>query len=129
MTTRRDFITLLGGAAAWPLAARAQLGDRVRHVGILMDIYEVGDAEGQSRFGAFQETFQKLGWTVGRNVRIESRWAAGDPDRLRAFAAELAGRYLETPCMLRLPSGKQLVQAIFRGHAARPRVISGPPTI
>jgi len=88
---RRNFILLLGGAAAWPLAARAQLGDRVRHVGILMDIYEVGDAEGQSRFGAFQETFQKLGWTVGRNVRIESRWAAGDPDRLRAFAAELIG--------------------------------------
>jgi putative ABC transport system substrate-binding protein len=88
---RREFITLVGGAAAWPLEARAQPGDRVRQVGILMDVYAVAEPEGQSRFTAFQETFQRLGWTVGRNVRIESRWAAGDPNRVRAFAAELIG--------------------------------------
>jgi putative ABC transport system substrate-binding protein len=88
---RRHFISAIGGAAAaWPLAARAQ-PERLRWIGVLMDIYTPADSEGQSRLAAFQEAFQKLGWTVGRNVRIEARWAAGDPNRLRAFAAELVG--------------------------------------
>ena len=86
---RRHFISALGGAAAaWPLAARAQ-PERLRQIGVLMDVYTPADSEGQSRLAAFQEAFQKFGWTVGRNVRIEARWAAGDPNRLRAFAAEL----------------------------------------
>jgi putative tryptophan/tyrosine transport system substrate-binding protein len=90
MIGRRKFITLLGGAAtAWPLAARAQQPERMRRMGMLMDVYAPADPEGQARFVAFQEDFQKLGWTQGRNIRIEARWAAGDADRARAFAAEL----------------------------------------
>jgi putative ABC transport system substrate-binding protein len=90
-TGRRQFISALGGAAvAWPLAAGAQ-PERLRWIGVLMDIYTPADSEDQSRLAAFQEAFQKLGWTVGRNVRIQARWAAGDPNRLRAFAAEPVG--------------------------------------
>jgi putative tryptophan/tyrosine transport system substrate-binding protein len=86
---RRQFITLLGGAAAaWPLAARAQQGERVRRVGVLMNLAS-DDAEGQARLAAFHQGLQQLGWTVGRNVQIDYRWGAGDADRIRKFAAEL----------------------------------------
>src|SRR5262249_26707576 len=89
---RRSFITLLGGAAAaWPLSARAQQGERMRRIGVLMDSYAPADPEGQARFAALEDEFQKLGWTTGRNIRIEARWATGDADRARAFAAELVG--------------------------------------
>ena len=88
---RREFITLLGGAAvAWPLAARAQQGDRVRRVGIFMDLAEQ-DAEGQTRVAAFRKGLQDLGWTEGRNVKFDTRWTAGDPARMRRYAAELVG--------------------------------------
>jgi putative ABC transport system substrate-binding protein len=72
---RRQFITLLGGAATWPLAVRAQ-GDRVRRVGVLMSTGE-RDPESQLRLGAFREALQKLGWAEGRNLRIEYRWGGG----------------------------------------------------
>src|SRR5262247_1951577 len=86
---RREFIRLLGGAtAAWPLAARAQQPDRVRRIGMLF-LYSQTDREGQARLAAFLDTLQKLGWTDGRNVRIEYRWSAGDVDREKASAAEL----------------------------------------
>ena len=86
---RREFITLLGGAAAtWPLAARAQQPDRVRRIGVLMGQAE-DDPEAQARVAAFQQSLQRLGWSDGRNVRIDSRWAAGDSDRTRRYAAEL----------------------------------------
>ena len=86
---RRDFITLLGGAAAtWPLAARAQQPDRVRRIGMLM-LYAQTDREGQARIAAFLDALQRLGWTDGRNVRFEYRWSAGEPGRERASAAEL----------------------------------------
>jgi putative ABC transport system substrate-binding protein len=88
---RRDFITLVGGATvAWPITARAQQPDRVWRIGVLMDLAE-SDPEGQAYVAAFQEGLQKLGWTDGRNVRINLRWGAGEPDRLRAYAAELVG--------------------------------------
>jgi len=83
---RREFITLLGGAAAWPLTASAQ--ERVRRIGVLMT-YSQTDREGQARNAAFLETLQRLGWTDGRNLRIEYRWSAGDPDREKTAAAEL----------------------------------------
>ena len=88
MSTRREFITLLGGAAAWPLAARAQQGDRVRRIAVLL-----GGAftEHNSNFAAFQEELAKLGWIEGRNLWIDVRAGANDPNRIRAFAVELVG--------------------------------------
>ena len=86
---RRDFITLLGGAAAWPVAARAQQAGGLRRVGVLMTPFSQTDREGQARIAAFLETFQRLGWIDGRNVRIDVRWAAGDADRIKASAAEM----------------------------------------
>jgi putative tryptophan/tyrosine transport system substrate-binding protein len=87
---RRQFITLLGSAAAWPLAARAQQGERVRRIGIFMDLSEQ-DVEGQTRVAAFRKGLQDLGWTEGRNVKFDTRWTAGDPARMRRYAAELVG--------------------------------------
>ena len=89
MIGRREFITLLGGAvAAWPMAARAQQGERVRRIGVLMN-FAADDPEAQSRNAAFLQGLSELGWTVGRNLRIDYRWGAGDPDRYRQYAAEL----------------------------------------
>ena len=85
---RREFITLLGGAAAWPLAARAQQPDRMRRIGVFMNLAS-DDAEGQARNAAFLQGLQEAGWAVGRNVRIEYRWGAGDPELFRRYAAEL----------------------------------------
>src|SRR6266545_5203614 len=86
---RREFITLLGGAAAaWPLVARAQQGGAMPRVGVLFGIAE-NDPEGRNRIDAFRQGLEKLGWMPGKNLRIGSRWAGGDPERLRAQAAEL----------------------------------------
>ena len=85
---RREFITLLGGAAAWPLAARAQQRERVRRIGVLTNL-AADDPEGQVRNTAFAQSLAQLGWTVGQNLRIEHRWAAGDAERIRRYAAEL----------------------------------------
>jgi len=88
MMRRREFITLLGGAAVWPLAARAQQPERKRRVGVLTNLTE-SDSEGQARIAAFREELRKLGWSEGREVQIEYRWTAGDSDRARVYAAEL----------------------------------------
>jgi len=85
---RREFITLLGGTAAWPLAARAQQPERMRRVGALMNT-AADSADGQARFAAFVHGLQQLGWTDGRNAQLDVRWAAGDPERIRRYAAEL----------------------------------------
>jgi DNA-binding LacI/PurR family transcriptional regulator len=85
---RRELIfTLAGAAAAWPLAARAQQGERMRRIGVLMNVAS-DDKEGQARIAAFQQGLQELGWSVGRNLRIDYRWGSGD-DRFRKNAAEL----------------------------------------
>jgi ABC-type uncharacterized transport system substrate-binding protein len=85
---RREFITLLGGAAAaWPLAARAQQGERMRRIGLLLG--GADDREGQARVTAFKEGLQELGWTDGRNIQIETRFGEADASRIRAHAAEL----------------------------------------
>jgi putative ABC transport system substrate-binding protein len=87
---RRDFITLLGGAAAaWPLAARAQQREKMRRIGVLMNI-AADDAEAPVRVAAFAQGLQELGWTIGRNLRIEYRWSAGEADRIRRYAAEIS---------------------------------------
>ena len=79
---RRDFITLLGGAAAWPLAASAQQNDRMRRIGVLMN-RAADDSEGQADIEAFRQSLQQLGWSEGRNVRIDIRWGEDDIDRER----------------------------------------------
>jgi putative tryptophan/tyrosine transport system substrate-binding protein len=85
---RREFVTLLGGAAAgWPLAARAQQGERMRRIGVLMDLAE-NDPEGQARIAAFLQGLTQLGWTDGRNVRIDIRWATSSDD-IRKYGGEL----------------------------------------
>ena len=90
--TRREFITLLGGAAAasasWPLAARAQQPNRMRRIGAFVSL-GAGDAEGRARLTAFVQGLKELGWTDGGNVRIDTRWSAGDAERNRTHAAEL----------------------------------------
>jgi len=85
---RREFISLLGGAVAWPIAARAQQTGRVRRIGVLMNT-AADDAQGQAWNAAFAQGLQQLGWEVGGNIRIDYRWGAGDTERFRKYAAEL----------------------------------------
>jgi putative ABC transport system substrate-binding protein len=86
---RREFIALLGGAAAWPLAARAQQGDRVRRIGVLVAGL-ADDSLHQAGHGAFQQELEKFGWSIGRNLRLDIRWAGIRPEDIRRHAAELA---------------------------------------
>jgi putative ABC transport system substrate-binding protein len=91
MIRRRDFITLLGGAAAaWPLAARAQQGDRVRRIGVLMS-WDENDPLAKTTISAFTQALADLGWTDGRNVGMDIRWTGDDINRIRALAHELVG--------------------------------------
>ena len=107
---RREFITLLGGAAAaMPLVARAQQRERMRRIGVLMST-AANDPEGQARLAAFRQAFQKLGWTEGQNVQIDIRWDAGDADLDRKFAAELVAL---TPDAI-LATASQTVAALQR---------------
>jgi putative ABC transport system substrate-binding protein len=85
---RRQFITLLGGAAAWPVAVRAQQGERMRRIGLLLNI-TVDDPESQARLAAFAQGLQQLGWTIGQNVLVDYRWGGGNADAMRKHAAEL----------------------------------------
>jgi putative ABC transport system substrate-binding protein len=87
MIRRREFIAAIGGAAAWPLAARAQQGDRVRRIGVLMAGDE-NDPLYKPRLSAFTQALADLGWTDGRNVRVDLRWGGGDINRIRALAQE-----------------------------------------
>src|SRR5262245_232255 len=102
---RREFITLLGGATAWPLAARAQPRERMRHIGVLMPFAE-DNPVGQARLAAFLEGLRQLGWADGRNVRIDSRWGAGDASLTRTYARELVA------------SGPDVVMAVSSGAVA-----------
>jgi len=90
MIRRREFITLLGGAAAWPVAARAQQGERVRRIGLLMP-WDEDEPVARPIVSVFTEALAALGWTDGRNLRMDLRWAGGDTNRIQAFAQELVG--------------------------------------
>ena len=107
---RREVITLLGGAAAWPLAARAQQPERVRRIGVLMNIAS-DDAEAQARLAAFHQGLQQLGWTVGNNVRIDYRWGGADAERFRRGAAELVALAPDVILASATPSVQALQQA------------------
>ena len=121
---RREFITLLGGAAAaWPLAARAQQGERMRRIGVLMSVAADGP-EGQARVAAFVKGLQQLGWTDGRNVRIDQRWGAGDAERTRQYAAELVA--LDPDVIL--ASGDHSVVALQQATRTVPIVFVWSPT-
>ena len=89
MIRRREFITLLGGAAAWPVAAKGQPPDRMRRVGVLMNTVS-DEQEAQARIAAFSQALKEYGWEVGRNVRIDTRWSGGDIARLRGLLAARA---------------------------------------
>ena len=89
---RRDFISIAGSAAAWPLAAHAQQSERMRRIGVLVGGgSDADDLDLQARIGAFQQGLQQLGWTNGQNVQIDIRVGAGDADRIRRYAEELVG--------------------------------------
>src|SRR5262245_21715802 len=109
-TRTRAFITLLGSAAAWPLAARAQQGGRMRRIGVLMNLAS-DDAEGQARLAAFHQGLQQFAWTVGGNVQTEYRWGAADPARTRKLAAELVASAPDVILSSGSPSVAALQQA------------------
>jgi putative ABC transport system substrate-binding protein len=117
---RREFIGLLGGATAWPLTVRAQQPERMRHIGVLMT---ADDAEGQARVAAFHQALQQLGWVVGRNVRIDTRWGGGDAERIRSFAAELAAL---TPDVI-LATGSATVGPLLQATRIVPIVFAYVP--
>jgi putative ABC transport system substrate-binding protein len=120
---RREFITLLGGAAAaWPLAARAQQAERVRRIGVLMPLAAT-DAEGQARLAAFVQGLQQLGWTVGRNVQIDTRWTAGDAESIRRDAAELLAL---APDVI-LAAGGQVMTPLLQATRTVPIVFTQTP--
>ena len=90
---RRELLVTLGGAAAWPLAARAQQGERMRRIGVLMPVAE-SDPGYQGSMASFLDALVKLGWVEGRNLRIDYRWAGGDVGKLSGYAAELVAQSL-----------------------------------
>ena len=118
---RREFFTLLGGAAAaWPLAARAQQTGPMRRVGVLMHMRE-NDAEGTPRVVGFRQGLERLGWRDRRNLRLDVRWGAGDPERFRRFAAELVAL---RPDVI-LASASQSVAALQTATRTVPIVFAG----
>jgi putative tryptophan/tyrosine transport system substrate-binding protein len=117
---RRELITLLGGAAvAWPLAVRAQQGERIRRIGLLLPA-SADDPEFQARIGAFLQGLGLSGWTIGRNVQLEYRWAGTKPDDIRRHATELAAL---TPDVI-LASGSASVGALQQATRTVPIVFA-----
>jgi putative ABC transport system substrate-binding protein len=120
---RRELIALLGVAtAAWPPAARAQQPERMRRIGVLMHL-AADDPEGQARIGVFLQGLQEWGWAVGRNVRIEYRWAAGDAERIRKYAEELV---VLTPDVI-LAAGGTVVAPLLQATSTVPIVFAQTP--
>jgi putative ABC transport system substrate-binding protein len=120
---RRDFITLLmRAAAAWPLAARAQQAERMRRIGVIMSL-AADDKQGQARLAAFLQGLQELGWTDGRNVRIDIRWGTGDAGRNRRHAAEL----VELAPDVILASGGSIVGPLLQATSTVPVVFTQTP--
>jgi len=108
---RREFISLLGAAVAWPLAARAQQAERVRRIGVLTPFPSDDPAE-QTRILAFAQALAQSGWIEGRNVRVDIRWGAGDPEGIRRYAAELVALARDVIQATSSPVTAALLQAI-----------------
>ena len=119
-TKRRAFIAALGGAAAWPLTARAQQPERMRHIGVLLNA-TADDPEYQARLGAFLQGLQQSGWSIGRNVRIDTRWATANPADIRRHAAELVAL---APDVI-LASGSSAVGSLQQATRSVPVVFVG----
>ncbi len=120
---RREFLALIGGAAAaWPLAARGQQGERVRRIGVLMSL-AADDPESQARHAAFLQGLQEWGWTAGRNVQIDYRFAAGDAERIRKSAAELVAL---APDVI-LATGSPVTAALLQATRTVPIVFAQVP--
>jgi putative ABC transport system substrate-binding protein len=118
---RREFITLLGGAAAgWPLAARAQQRERMRRIGIVMP-FAKGDSEGEARIRAFKQELAKLGWTDGSNIQFDERWPADNMDLVRSHAASLVA---SNPDII-IASGGRIVPVLMRLTRSIPMVLPG----
>ena len=123
MMKRREFVTLLGGAAAaWPMAVRAQQADRMRRIGVLMS-QAANDTEGQARVASFLQGLQELGWSVGRNAQIDTRWSAGSAEDVRKYAAELVALASDvilsngTPAVAALLQATRTVPIVFTAVA------------
>lgn len=119
---RREFITLLGGAAAWPVAARTQPADRVRRIGVLIGL-AADDPQGRAIIAAFLQGLHQLGWSEGRNARIDIRWGAGDAENMRKYAAELVTL---TPDVM-LATGGTTVGPLLQASRTVPIVFANVP--
>jgi ABC-type uncharacterized transport system substrate-binding protein len=119
---RREFITLIGGAATWPIAARAQQSQRMRRIGVLFG-YAGTDLDTQSRMGAFRKKLEDLGWTEGRNIEIDFRATGADPERIRAEVQELVSRAPEAI----LASPGQVVLVLRDAASTIPVVFANVP--
>jgi putative tryptophan/tyrosine transport system substrate-binding protein len=114
---RREFITLLGGAAAWPLAARAEQGP-IRRIGVLMPESE-GAADSKERVAVFETTLKQLGWMPGRSIQIDYRWAMGDLERTQTLAAELVNSKpdaliaVSTPSLVAMQKATRTIPIVF----------------
>src|SRR5713226_8111145 len=117
---RRAFILLIGGAAGWPLAARAQQGERIRRIGVLMNL-SADDPQAQARVAAFLQGLQEAGWAVGRNVQIDIRWGMGDAERIRKNVTELVALAPDVifantfPIVVTLQQTTRTVPIVFAG--------------
>jgi DNA-binding LacI/PurR family transcriptional regulator len=137
---RRKFLATLGGAAAgWPLAARAQQDERVRRIGVLMST-AVDDPQDPARLAAFAQGLQELGWTIGRNLRIDYRWGASSPDNTRKYVAELAALAPDvmlasgTPALAAVQQIRHTIPVVFvscgiAAFSAAPRTQASPPRL
>jgi hypothetical protein len=132
---RREFITLVGGTATWPLVARAQQRERMRRIGVLMAYAESAE-EGQAVVEAFRQELQKLGWTDGRNLRIDYRWAAVNAEAMERFAKELVAApmtAIRSPSRRRGPTSTSAIcipkwwvrSSLRRQRAAVPSSVAG----
>jgi putative ABC transport system substrate-binding protein len=122
---RREFITLLGGVAAWPLTARAQQLERKRRIGVLMG-YAESDLDAQARLAAFRDSLQKLGWAEGRDIQIDTRWPIpADLESMQRFAKELVALQPGVILSHITPTTTALLQQTRHSHRFRDRRRSG----